>query len=211
VHLYRRHPVCFVNPRSHTHTLTLDKPDHILIVLDPLVHLDGLVRVIDRNEELLGLLVPALLLEQPRLLQIQTRHLRLAQVGGGDLERPLPLARLVVHLDALLGVVGAYVELLGHVALARRAEVVGDLLVVGERRVAVLLPLARVDGGVHGLQRLARLDVVVDGGVEELLRRQVVAPLTLQHNDLACVNGKHFNGEEKLVFSGVHFILNWHQ
>ena len=99
---------------------------------------------------------------------------------------------LDVHVDGGLGVVGGEEEALGLGEVARLGVVLrndGRVLGRGGRVEDVddaggLGPLPRGNGRLDGLARAPRLDVVVDGCVELLLPRQVVAPRLLEGHHL---------------------------
>mmetsp|Transcript_92285 Transcript_92285/g.246786 ORF Transcript_92285/g.246786 Transcript_92285/m.246786 type:complete len:228 (+) Transcript_92285:2522-3205(+) len=101
----------------------------------------------------------------------------------------LELIVLDVHLDSQIRLMRAQIGPLRLVELTGLGVVRSQLLVVGSCEIRVLrvvqqllgfVPLAGVHRGLDGLLGVPGLDVVVDGGVDLLLRHQPIPPLLLQ-------------------------------
>mmetsp|Transcript_4359 Transcript_4359/g.12271 ORF Transcript_4359/g.12271 Transcript_4359/m.12271 type:complete len:1023 (-) Transcript_4359:1504-4572(-) len=171
------------------------EPQHLLVLLALLVHVDGEVELVHHDVQLLGLVQLPLLLEAVRQAGVELRPLVVRHVRLGHLVGLLVLPGVDVHLDGLLRPVGLDERALGLLELPREGVVLRELLVEGQHELGVrahgrlveellrLVPLPRRHGRVDRLRPVAGLDVVVDRGVDLPLRDQPVAPALLELHD----------------------------
>mmetsp|Transcript_8238 Transcript_8238/g.24424 ORF Transcript_8238/g.24424 Transcript_8238/m.24424 type:complete len:646 (-) Transcript_8238:1922-3859(-) len=177
-----------------------NEPQHLLVLLTLLVHVDGKVEIIDHEVHLLGFDQLALLLQALRKRDVQLLPDLSAQVRLGHLVRLLELRCVDVHLDGTLGAARLDEGPLGLVVLPQLRIVRGQLLVRGQRELRFcgssgdscnrcveqllgLVPLLGSHRGFDGLRLRAGLDVMVDRGVHLPLRGQPITALLLERDD----------------------------
>ena len=168
------------------------KSYHVVVLPCLLVHGDGHICLVHRQEHLLGFFVPGLCLQFLRLLYVQQRDLVVRHVLGGESVGLVPLVVGSVHLEDIVAGPCLHVKLLGVVQLFDVGVVLAYLLEVGLRHLRRLVaqelhclgPESRVDCGLDGLLVGICLYEVVDTRLHLLDGHQVVAPLLFELLDV---------------------------
>jgi len=111
----------------------LGQPDHVVPALSIALHVDGLVDLLDLEQQHLGLLVLLVLLELLCVFAVERGDLVLRQVAGGELLGVVVLLVRDLHLEGLLGALSLDEEFFCLLELLRFGLVLGDLLQLGSR------------------------------------------------------------------------------
>eukprot|EP00052_Salpingoeca_macrocollata_P025013 m.226476 g.226476 ORF g.226476 m.226476 type:complete len:424 (-) comp22359_c0_seq3:2829-4100(-) len=120
--------VCLV---KQVGVMLFHQPHHVIILLQLLVHVDGVVGLVHGDIQLFRFFVFSLLFQGFGLLQVEVSDVFFPHVTGGQAVRLLPFASLDVHVDGTLRVFGSNIVLGRLLKLSSLCIMVGNHFEVG--------------------------------------------------------------------------------